>query len=577
MKSTEFTGVILAATCGARLYPLTSSKDDLDMNDEDSDDCMDGDNAEWYMPKHLLPLAGKPILHHLIQHCGDIGMNHVIIAISVYDDVTKNSLVSGIGAKEIEKDVVVLADNGDGEKKETEDGEAEVVTRYQLKYRDMDLSIMAMPSDCAGSADAIRVIQRQGAISDSSHVMVMPADLILYPKICCDDQHSNALGALADVHRREYRVGLKKEVPLAMSMLLADVGEEDENGIPLKESSKAKKGGIAREDEDIEYIGLATLKNKHGPCTQRIILKQSKYNVEEDEHNTGSTPKLHIQKARLHAPIDQIMIKTVWSDLHVFCFSPWTLKLLAINESMKDLGKEFVPFLVASQFRGLKASFGQRSGVSKDEDDEKMNALLEVMNELKIGNGRGIDDIGASRSTKFDEDSGQKDGNSQDRPFLVTTHILSRESSKLVLRACSLASYAYGCREIVSQAITASKVTTLDGGNDDNIKYEGGKLHLVKGTSVNTKFNSIILPDSTLGEKVQVKSSTIGRGVKIGKRCRLNNVVVHDNAVIGENCLLQNSVVSSNAIIGDNCNLNECQIRFNSNVKAGTKEKGEGL
>ena len=244
---------------------------------------------------------------------------------------------------------------------------------------------------------------------------------------------------------------------------------------------------------------------------------------------------------------------------------------------MKDLGKEFVPFLVASQFRGLKASFGQRSGVSKDEDDEKMNALLEVMNELKIGHGRGIDDIGASRSTKFDEDSGQKDGNSQDRPFLVTTHILSRESSKLVLRACSLASYAYGCREIVSQAITASKVTTLDGGNDDNTKYEGGKLHLVKGTSVNTKFNSIILPDSTLGAKVQVKSSTIGRGVKIGKRCRLNNVVVHDNAVIGENCLLQNSVVSSNAIIGDNCNLNECQIRFNSNVKAGTKEKGEGL
>ena len=50
----------------------------------------------------------------------------------------------------------------------------------------------------------------------------------------------DALGSLADVHWREYRTGIEKGMPLAMSMLLSDVGEEDENGVPVKESAKVR-------------------------------------------------------------------------------------------------------------------------------------------------------------------------------------------------------------------------------------------------------------------------------------------------------------------------------------------------
>lgn len=293
--------------------------------------------------------------------------------------------------------------------------------------------------------------------------------------------------------------------------------------------------------------------------------------MEEDEDNTGSTPKLHVPKARLHCPMNQIIIKTAWSDLHVFCFSPWVLKLLKVKSFMKELGKEFVPFLISRQFRGMKASFGVNTGKNKkNESDEVMETLIQTLSELKL--------TGELRhgSTHFEDDVRDSDfGADSDHPFLVSANVLSRDSSKLTLRACTIPAYTYACREVVSQAIASSKV--VDEKQRTEKKHETDVLYLPSGTSVNEKFNTITLPGAEVGEKVQVKSSSIGRNVKIGNRCRLNNVVVHDNVTIGENCVLQNSIFSEGCTVGNNCNLNDCQIGSKSDVATGTKAKGEGF
>ncbi len=275
------------------------------------------------------------------------------------------------------------------------------------------------------------------------------------------------------------------------------------------------------------------------------------------------------------------MIKTVWSDLHVFCFSSWTLKLLSVKHSMKDLGKEFVPFLVSSQFRGVKSSFIKKNKkalkTSQDGDDEDVNELLKVLSELKLGENMNPSPNNV-RGRHFDDElKKEENADGEDHPFMVSGHVLSRQSSKLVLRACTLPAYVYGCREVVSQAISRNKVEVLGAAKGEEKKQDGEILFLTGGASVNKKFKSVILPDAIIGEKVQVKSSTIGSNVKIGNRCRLNNVVVMDSVTIGENCVLQNSVISEGATVGDNCNLNECQVRYRSNVPSGTKEKGEGL
>jgi len=136
----------------------------------------------------------------------------------------------------------------------------------------------------------MRCIIAADIIEKKSHVMVLPADLVLYGDLASDpgtvvgadgengmDIHFSAnmnmnnadgdgmdsqapdryrrtvdaLGSLADVHRREYRVGIEKGMPLAMSMLLADVGEEDEKGIPLKESAKVSMIHVGLIDGDV--------------------------------------------------------------------------------------------------------------------------------------------------------------------------------------------------------------------------------------------------------------------------------------------------------------------------------------
>lgn len=301
-------------------------------------------------------------------------------------------------------------------------------------------------------------------------------------------------------------------------------------------------------------------------------MKEPKLNVEEDVHNTGSTPKLYIPKARMHSPMNQMLIKTTWSDLHIFCFSPWALKLLLVNKKMKDLGKEFVPFLVSRQFRGVKSSFGlgNKKGTVTDEDTDAVEALIETMNELKLDEAcrrLSMTDHGIDR--EFDDDD------KEDYPFLVSAQILSRKHSKLSLRSSTLTSYAYACREVITNAIAASKAV-------DESKIKKGKrdfcsLYLPENTQIDAKNNSIILPESTLGEKVVVKSSTIGKGVSIGGRCRLNNVIIHDNCKIGENSVLQNTTISEGCVIGDNCNLNNCQLRTKASIPTGTKSKGESF
>jgi translation initiation factor eIF-2B subunit gamma len=102
-------------------------------------------------------------------------------------------------------------------------------------------------------------------------------------------------------------------------------------------------------------------------------------------------------------------------------------------------------------------------------------------------------------------------------------------------------------------------------------------LALPAGTSVKPKFQSILLADTTVGDKVTFKSCVVGKNCKLGAKCRLNNVVLQDNVTVGDNTILQNTVVGSNSVIAENCNLNDCQLCPGKSLLAGTKKKGEAF
>jgi translation initiation factor eIF-2B subunit gamma len=247
-------------------------------------------------------------------------------------------------------------------------------------------------------------------------------------------------------------------------------------------------------------------------------LKQSKQDVEADEDMTGSTVKLQVPKARLRP--GKFVVKTCWNDVHVYSLAPWIRELLMVRKGVSSLQEELLPLLISRQFRGKKATFGKSlEGNTENEENESATNSIPV----------------------------------DDAPYSVAAMVLP---PKTVMRANTISAFHYACRETVAN---------------------GSTLTMPVESKWNGKFQTLVLRNSTLGAKINMKSSVLGNNCQLGAKCRLNNVIVMDNVSIGENCSLQNTLIGSGAKLGNNCSLNDCQVGPGKEISSGTKEKGESF
>jgi len=194
-SSPEFVAVILCGTSGARMYPLSTEPSP------------DDDEENGYRPKHLLPIAGVPILVRSLLHVQRSGFRRCVVAVSAFDKGSTLSVLKEDPLLQL-SNVVTIG----------------TITKATLP-NNTSLFVFDLPSDCEGSVDALLDVVAAGGTDDGtsliyqhSHVVVMPSDLVLET----DDDH---LGALADTHRR----GVSRRT-VALTALLADVGDEDEQG-----------------------------------------------------------------------------------------------------------------------------------------------------------------------------------------------------------------------------------------------------------------------------------------------------------------------------------------------------------
>lgn len=192
--------VILAATKGGSLFPLTPLQ----------------------QPKHLLPIAGIPCILRLLDQLS-FCTPHVVIAIAEHDEVTipalqkvskmQRSRQSSSQSQDVTNDqteptlctLVKTIDDGD---------------RKPHQYAKTTISVVRLTNEAFGSVDALRLIEDPSVIPKSSSIVVMPGDLVVM---------KNDL-RLHDLFR--------PRTDAACTAMLVDVGKQDENGIPLKESSK---------------------------------------------------------------------------------------------------------------------------------------------------------------------------------------------------------------------------------------------------------------------------------------------------------------------------------------------------
>lgn len=375
------------------------------------------------------------------------------------------------------------------------------------------------------------------------------------------------------------------------------------------------------------------------PPSRRVVLKRSKLEVEEDE-GVGSTPKLVVPKRRLHSAggnrtkskrnslAQQLMgqlsmsstatqdfsptisLRTDLHDVHLYVISNWVFQLIHARPSMQSFQNEVLPLLISRQFRGVEAAFGPSSWKMEEGNRErlrkvlreldgdelqsrgggiacdKVSTLLGMYSSGKVSGGLGSfipdedDDANpAAEDRTMDPTTTSKDNvdsgshsllsppsfPTSKHGYAVSAQVLSREASTVTLRACTLPSLLYGCSEVTSRTLA------LDPSVSSSLVATGARL--------STKFNSILMPGCSVGEKVNTKGCTIGRNVVLGDRAKLNNVVVMDGASIGSNTVLQNSVVGVGAKIGEGCSMKDCQVGPGAVVAAGTRtlEKGEAF
>ena len=87
---------------------------------------------------------------------------------------------------------------------------------------------------------------------------------------------------------------------------------------PAETDNKGKKSKKGREEEDIDFVGLAD--------NDRVLLKIPSLAVEEEGHM--AVPKALIARNSAAGFGGQMRLRTNLTDPHVYVFSSWTLSLL---------------------------------------------------------------------------------------------------------------------------------------------------------------------------------------------------------------------------------------------------------
>lgn len=507
----------------------------------------------------MMPIGGIPVVTRLLVTLEASGFQECVVVLAPDDKVTIPYLKE-ILLKEDENDASASNNKNIGNNNHNSEDQANPLAgKYQLtatkpylvleSETTMKITILPLHDDCQGSIDALRKVEEASVVPDTSHMVLLPGDLVVFD--------TTVLCNLCDTHRQGYETGINgSDRSTACTVLLADVGEQDEHGVPLKESAKQKKGGVGRDEDDIEYIALTYPSAASSLSAPRMVWKQLKMDVHDTTAGLAETPKLSLPKPRIRTA-GVTRVRTDWNDVHVYIFSPWVRRLAAERKSLITIQADLLPLLVSRQFEGVAATFGGQV------EEAVVQEILKASPDLQTKDLAGPLEVVSQGGTGGDGNNLRSSGE-KCKEYAVLAHIQDE-----AVRTHTIASYMHASREVVSQV----SAIAADQSSNTKINSKSGNpcLQIPPKTLVRSNFHTILLPGSNIGDKVTLKSTTVGFNCKLGNKCRFNNVIVMDNVTIGDNVILQNSIVGAGCTIGDNCNLNDCQVASGMEISSDRK------
>lgn len=389
--------------------------------------------------------------------------------------------------------------------------------RARLEY------IEIQDSDEGGTADSLRLI----ADKVKTNVLVVTSDLISD----CD------LAELMAVHRK-HGSSLTTLLSQLPTTLTADTPVP---GFKSKQRNMAEKISIGFDANNMEHI----------------LYWKAQIDM-EDELIAFSKKFLD------RFPCSRI--QSTWTDCHVYMINKFVVKYLQERREINTIQGELIPLVVKKQMSTYVTDSpnddadmnSPNGGAYREKKKDLIDFAAKFDNEL-IGWGKNL----SLTSNTFGQskDAPQKD--------LIKCYAY-RQTSGFCVRANNIAAYFEACKQmprLITKFVTTKKSNELP--------------NMPESTSIKPKSqvgtDCMLGECVTIGEKVSIKKSVIGKHCKIGDKVKITNSVIMGHVNIQESSNITNCIIADSANIGDKCELLGCIVGQNQSISTMSKYTNEVL
>lgn len=358
-------------------------------------------------------------------------------------------------------------------------------------------------------------------ISDEADMGTADSLRHIYPKLktdvlvlSCDLITDVALHEVVDLFRAH-------NASLAMLM------RKGQEGLQPVPGQKGKKKAVEQRD----FIGVDS-------TGKRLLFMANEADLDEELVIKGSILQKH-PRIRFHTGL---------VDAHLYCLKKYVVDFLMENKSISSIRSELIPYLVRKQFSSASSQQGQEE---KEEDLKKKELKsLDIYSFMKEApcdpcwnayRGDQWEDLSRSQVCCYVHI--MKEGLCSRVSTLGLYMEANRQVPKLLPILCPEESLIHPSAQIINK-------------------------HLVES-------DSLIGPDTQVGEKSSIKHSVIGSSCVIRDRVTITKCLLMDSVTVEEGSTISGCVICNNAVIEKGAEVKDCLIGNGQRIEAKAKRANE--
>ncbi|XP_040612815.1 translation initiation factor eIF-2B subunit gamma isoform X1 [Mesocricetus auratus] len=349
----------------------------------------------------------------------------------------------------------------------------------------------------------------------------------IYPKLKTDVLVLSC-DLITDVALHEV-VDLFRAYDASLAMLMRK-GQDSIEPVP---GQKGKKKTVEQRD----FIGVDS-------TGKRLLFMANEADLDEELVIKGSILQKH---PRIH-------FHTGLVDAHLYCLKKYVVDFLMENRSITSIRSELIPYLVRKQFSS--ASSQQRQEDKEEDLKKKEPKSLDIYSFMKNDNTLTWAPYDACWNA-FRGDKWEGFSRSQVRCYV---HIMKEG---LCSRVSTLGLYMEANRQVPK---LLSELCP-----EESMIHPSAQIanrHLVE-------VDSLIGPDTQVGEKSSIKRSVIGSSCVIQDRVSITSCLLMNSVIVEEGSKIQGSVICNNVVIEKGADIKDCLIGSGQRIEAKAKRMNE--